>query len=157
MAQDTLVVKLSLRTSDFRFETTDGYDVIRTDDSRFTYTSEPGRPMLPVFVPTYIIPYWKTVKYVEVVSVDSVQVPGYWRIYTAQDQTDTSWVPPDAGPVSLKVYDISGREAKLLLSGEARPGWYEELWNPTRPGVYVIVLRTGKKTLSNKVIFPGGE
>ena len=52
--------------------------------------------MLPVFVPTYIIPYWKTVSYCEVVSKDSLLIPGFWKIYLAQSSTDTSLVPPDS-------------------------------------------------------------
>ncbi len=95
-AQDTMIVRVSLRVPDFRFDTLQGYDLIRSQDNRVAYTSDPGKPMLPVFVPTYIIPFWKTVSYCEVVSKDSVLVPGFWRIYPAQSSSDTSWVPPDS-------------------------------------------------------------
>ncbi len=95
-AQDTMIVRVSLRVSDFRFDTLKGYDFISSKDNRVAYLSEHGKPMLPVFVPTYIIPYWKTVSYCEVVSKDSVQVPGFWKIYPAQSSSDTSWVPPDS-------------------------------------------------------------
>ncbi|MGB9589557.1 MAG: hypothetical protein ACPL68_01585 [Candidatus Hydrothermia bacterium] len=94
MAQDTLLVRVSLRSSDFRSDTLNGYDFISSQDNRVAYTSEKGKPMLPVFVPTYIIPYWKTVSYCEVISKDSVLIPGFWKIYPAQSSADTSWVPP---------------------------------------------------------------
>ncbi len=96
MAQETMIVKVSLRISDFRFDTLQGYDLIRSQDNRVAYASDPGKPMLPVFVPTYIIPFWKTVSYFGVISKDSVRVPGFWKIYPAQSSADTSWVPPDS-------------------------------------------------------------
>ncbi len=96
MAQETMILRFTLRVSNFSFETQDGYDLIRSKDNRVAYLLDPGKPMLPVFVPTYIIPFWKTVSYCEVVSKDSVLVPGFWRIYPAQSSSDTSWVPPDS-------------------------------------------------------------
>ena len=68
MAQDTMIVRFALRVSDFRFDTLNGYDLIKSSDNRVTYLSDPGKPMLPVFVPTYIIPFWKTVSYCGVIS-----------------------------------------------------------------------------------------
>ena len=91
-----MIIRVSLRASDFRFDTLNGYDFIKSSDNRVAYASDLGKPMLPVFVPTYIIPYWKTVSYAEVVKKDSVLVPGFWKIYPAQSSADTSWVPPDS-------------------------------------------------------------
>jgi len=91
-----MIIRVSLRASDFRFDTLNGYDFIKSSDNRVAYASDPGKPMLPVFLPTYIIPYWKMVSYAEVVKKDSVLVPGFWKIYPAQSSADTSWVPPDS-------------------------------------------------------------
>ena len=46
--------------------------------------------------PHISFPSGKRVSYCEVISKDSAQVPGFWRIYPAQDQSDTSRVPPDS-------------------------------------------------------------
>ncbi len=99
-AQDTLIVKLSLRTTDFSFETQDGYDVIIPKRERMGQINIPGHPQLPTWGPRYIIPWWKDVAYCQIVSLDSVQIPGTWHIYPAQmtgpvgDSMD--WTPPDS-------------------------------------------------------------
>ncbi len=94
-AQDSMTINVSVSFADFSFDTVNGYDFIRSHDNRMAYLYDVGKPQLPVFVPTYIIPYWKTVAYAEVMSVDSEQIPGHWNIYPAQDPEDSSWTPPD--------------------------------------------------------------
>ena len=42
-------MKLSLRTSDFRFETTDGYDVIIPLHDKMARITIPGHPQLPTW------------------------------------------------------------------------------------------------------------
>lgn len=99
-AQDPLIVKLSLRITDFSFETQDGYDVIIPKRERMGQISIPGHPQLPTWFPRYIIPWWKDIAYCEIVALDSVQIPGTWHIYPAQmtgpvgDSMD--WTPPDS-------------------------------------------------------------
>jgi len=99
-AQDTLIVKLSLRTTDFSFGTQDGYDVIIPKRERMGQINIPGNPQLPTWGPRYIIPHWKDVAYCEIVALDSIQIPGDWNIYPAQQEVppgDTAeWVPPDS-------------------------------------------------------------
>ena len=60
----------------------------------------PGHPQFPVYDQCYIIPYWKEVACVEVVSVDSAQIPGTWHIYPAQEAVpigdSADRVPPDS-------------------------------------------------------------
>jgi hypothetical protein len=58
----------------------------------------------------------------------------------------------DAGHVSLKAYDIAGREAKCLLDSETQAGWYEAQWRPPAPGVYFLVLMTPANILTAKVV-----
>ena len=60
--------------------------------------------------------------------------------------------PEDEGRVSLKAYDISGREAKCLLDSETQAGWYEAQWKPPASGVYILVLRTPAKALTARVV-----
>ena len=83
-AQEPLIVKLSLRTTDFSFGTQDGYDVIIPKRERMGQINIPGHPQLPTWGPRYIIPYWKDVAYCEIVALDSIQIPGDWNIYPAQ-------------------------------------------------------------------------
>jgi hypothetical protein len=58
----------------------------------------------------------------------------------------------DAGYVSLKAYDIAGREVKNFLGRETGPGWYEAQWKPLASGVYFLVLRTPTNTLTARVV-----
>jgi hypothetical protein len=54
---------------------------------------------------------------------------------------------PRQGPVSLKVYDVSGRLVRTLVDGYQGPGTYEAVWNgqdgqgaPVASGVYFYRL-----------------
>ena len=99
-AQDTLIVKLSLRTTDFSFGTQDGYDVIIPKHKGMGQISIPSHPQLPTWHPAYIIPYWKDIAYCEIVALDSVQIPGTYNIYPAQVEVpigdSADWTPPDS-------------------------------------------------------------
>ncbi len=55
-AQDTLVVNLSLRTSNFSYGTQDGYDIIVPKRDRMDRITIPGHPQLPTWNPAHIIP-----------------------------------------------------------------------------------------------------
>jgi hypothetical protein len=63
------------------------------------------------------------------------------------------------GPVSLKVYDVSGRLVRVLLEGEIRAGRHEAHWNgkndrgtPSASGVYFYQLVTGRVELTRRMI-----
>lgn len=96
MAQDTMIVRLSVSISDFRFDTLNGYDLIVPSGKNMGHMGILGRPQLPTWSPPYIIPWWKKVASVEVVSLDSIQISGNWNIYPAQDPEDTAWIFPDS-------------------------------------------------------------
>ncbi|MEO0191193.1 MAG: C25 family cysteine peptidase, partial [candidate division WOR-3 bacterium] len=99
MAQDTLIVNLSLKTSDFSFGNQDGYDVITSKLEGMGYITIPGHPLLPIWYPTYIIPYWRDIAYVQALALDSVQIPGTYNIYPAQRvpiDGNPIWIPPDS-------------------------------------------------------------
>jgi len=115
------MVKLSLRTSDFRFETTDGYDVIKSQRDKMAQIVIPGHPQLPTWNPAYIIPYWKDIAYCQVVALDSVQIPGTWNIHPAQQEVpigdSADWTPPDSAIYNSdslypgKLLDLAGSGA----------------------------------------------
>jgi hypothetical protein len=58
------------------------------------------------------------------------------------------------GPVSLKVYDILGREITTLLNDNRKAGEYAERFDGRRvaSGVYVYVLRSSEGQLTSKMI-----
>jgi hypothetical protein len=58
------------------------------------------------------------------------------------------------GPVSLKVYDILGREITTILNDNRKAGQYTERFDGRRvaSGVYVYVLRSSEGQLTSKMI-----
>jgi hypothetical protein len=60
----------------------------------------------------------------------------------------------DEGRVTLKIYDLLGRETALLVDEIKRPGTYEVEFNANNlsSGVYVYQLKHGDKTLSRKLV-----
>lgn len=60
----------------------------------------------------------------------------------------------EEGRVTLKVYDLLGREVALLVDESKRPGIYEVEFKPNdlSSGVYVYQLKQGDKTLSRKLV-----
>jgi hypothetical protein len=60
----------------------------------------------------------------------------------------------DEGRVTLKVYDLLGRETALLVDEIKSPGTYEVEFNANNlsSGVYVCQLKQGDKTLSRKLV-----
>ena len=59
-----------------------------------------------------------------------------------------------AGPVSLRVYDLLGREVAVLVNERLAPGVYNVGWNPagTASGVYYCVLRTPEQSFVRKML-----
>ncbi len=65
---------------------------------------------------------------------------------------------PQAGPVTLEIYDVSGRRIVSLLNGEQPAGEQRLNWNRTTdhgdrvgPGVYFVRLYTPQKTLMQRL------
>jgi len=60
----------------------------------------------------------------------------------------------DEGRVTLKIYDLLGRETALLVDEIKSPGTFEVEFNANNlsSGVYVYQLRQGDKTLSRKLV-----
>jgi hypothetical protein len=68
-------------------------------------------------------------------------------------ETTISYSLPKTGEVSLKVYDLGGREVATLAQGQRSAGQYQLTWNAaTIPsGVYLVVLRAGGEMQVQKV------
>jgi flagellar hook assembly protein FlgD len=66
---------------------------------------------------------------------------------------------PDACAASVRIYDVSGRCVRSLLSGSVPRGTLAVVWNGTdaagralAPGVYFAVARAGKMRLERKIL-----
>lgn len=60
---------------------------------------------------------------------------------------------PQAGLVSLKIYNTLGEEVATLVSGYQNPGFYRIQWSPQLPsGVYLYRLQAGTFVQSRKLI-----
>jgi flagellar hook capping protein FlgD len=64
-----------------------------------------------------------------------------------------------AGPVTVEIFDLSGRLVRTLLSARQEPGPHGVPWNGTdtqdrhvASGVYVVRLQSGERTLSRKIV-----
>jgi hypothetical protein len=68
--------------------------------------------------------------------------------------TRISFATTKEGPVSLKVYDVLGREVATLVNDNRKPGQYTELFDGRRvaSGVYVYVLRSAEGQLTSRMI-----
>jgi hypothetical protein len=74
-------------------------------------------------------------------------VPLAYRLYQAYPNpfnptTTIRFDVPAAGDVSLKIYDILGREIAVLVNDRKQPGHYETAWNAASyaSGVYFYRL-----------------
>ena len=58
------------------------------------------------------------------------------------------------GPVSLRVYDVLGREVTTLVNENRKPGQYTERFDGTRfaSGVYMYVLQSADGRLTSRMI-----
>ncbi len=69
---------------------------------------------------------------------------------------------PESGKnqqVSLKIYDLLGKEVKTLADGPLQPGYHKFTWdgtnysgNPVSSGIYFYQLRAGRKSIMHKMI-----
>jgi len=73
--------------------------------------------------------------------------------------TNIKFSLPKAQKISIKVYDVSGRRIKTLVSGMMQPGHHYVTWNgrnergtQVAPGIYFYQMKYGDKVLSNKKI-----
>jgi spore germination protein YaaH len=64
--------------------------------------------------------------------------------FSIKEQTD----------VSLKIYDMPGKEIMVLYDGNLEAGFHTEIFNsvPLPAGIYLCVLTTGKKSSTSKII-----
>ena len=68
--------------------------------------------------------------------------------------TQISFAITMEGPVSLRVYDILGREVATLVNENRKPGQYTERFDGSRlaSGVYMYVLESGDCRLTGRMV-----
>ena len=68
--------------------------------------------------------------------------------------TQISFSLTKEGPVSLRVYDILGREVATLVKENRKPGQYTERFDGSRlaSGVYMYVLQSGDGRLTSRMV-----
>jgi hypothetical protein len=66
---------------------------------------------------------------------------------------------PTSGPISLKIYDVTGRRVRSLVDGWLMAGSHQRIWEgtdddgtPARAGVYFYRLSTPRGALSRRMI-----
>ncbi|MCK4414142.1 MAG: proprotein convertase P-domain-containing protein [Candidatus Eisenbacteria sp.] len=74
-------------------------------------------------------------------------------------QTAIRFDLPQAGPVDLAVFDVTGRRVKTLVSGDLKAGSYQTVWqgtdsegNPVSSAVYFYRLKSDGETLTKKMM-----
>jgi hypothetical protein len=90
---------------------------------------------------------------------DPAQIPGQFALRQNypnpfNPSTSITFTIPEASFVSLRVFDVLGREVGTLVSEELRPGVHTRQWdasgNPA--GVYYYTLRAGDFTATRKLV-----
>ena len=92
---------------------------------------------------------------------------GLPRVYALQQNYPNSFNPgttiqyslPEAGPVSLKVYDIAGQMVRHLVNQHQNAGSHQAVWDgldasgaPTANGVYIYELKAGEYRALRKML-----
>jgi hypothetical protein len=68
--------------------------------------------------------------------------------------TTISFTLPSKSHVTLKVFDIMGREIAILVNGEMFAGNHTQKWNPSNisSGIYFYRLEAGSYTETKKLV-----
>jgi flagellar hook assembly protein FlgD len=95
----------------------------------------------------------------EVMSVDIPTGPTSYKLYSNYPNpfnptTTIRFDLPYKSVVSVKVYDLQGREVMSLIDGNMDSGYHSVRWNAEAmsSGVYLIALKSGDKSLIEKVV-----
>ena len=74
-------------------------------------------------------------------------------------ETKISFSIPKAGDVTIKIFDIQGREVTTLVNASMNAGTHEVVWNGTNAsgvrvatGMYVYTMKSQDRVLSKKMV-----
>jgi len=67
---------------------------------------------------------------------------------------------PDAMPVEISIYSITGKKVRTLINQDLSAGYYQVTWDGTdksgnkiASGIYIYTLKAGSKRLTSKMLF----
>jgi photosystem II stability/assembly factor-like uncharacterized protein len=95
---------------------------------------------------------------------DFTNVPNQYRLSQNypnpfNPETKISFSIPKAGDVTIKIYDIQGREVTTLVNASMNAGTHEVVWNGTNAsgfrvasGLYVYTMKSADQVLSKKMV-----
>jgi beta-lactamase superfamily II metal-dependent hydrolase len=94
-----------------------------------------------------------------VISPEIVSMPSDFQLYQNfpnpfNPSTVIKFQIPDASVVTLKVYDLLGREVSSLVNGQLEAGNHETVWNADKypSGIYIYRLSAGNFTETRKML-----
>jgi beta-lactamase superfamily II metal-dependent hydrolase len=94
-----------------------------------------------------------------VISPEIVSMPSDFQLYQNfpnpfNPSTVIKFQIPDASVVTLKVYDLLGREVSSLVNGQLEVGNHETVWNADKypSGIYIYRLSAGNFTETRKML-----
>ena len=74
--------------------------------------------------------------------------------------TSIQYQLPEAGFITLEVFDVSGRKIKTLINSQQNAGYKTVMWNgtndagmPVSTGMYIYSLRSGDKVINKRMTF----
>jgi len=96
------VISLRVSFGELKFETEDGYDIVKIDDCGIT--SLPGEPTLPAKTIIVLLPPDNDVSDIEASPVRQVQVEEELDLYPGQESVPVGMSPPEFTPPNEEVY-----------------------------------------------------
>ncbi len=98
-AAETIDVTVEFSQNDLSFTVRDGYDQVYMKD--LDLLSETGRPQLPVRVTRAVIPAGHSLRSIETIEMDLIDLPGRYDIYPAQAPQILSLAAQDPGRIAF--------------------------------------------------------
>jgi len=150
-AKVTLVKNTQLRGSIFAKE------IFVSNDCLFLHHLSPGSLPGPGNLPKAIVLAGE----VEEVSSEPVTSYALEQNYPNpfNPTTTITFALPEAGEVSLSIYNMSGQVVRKLVYGEYASGRYEVLWDATddrgarvASGIYLYILKAGEFSMQRKLV-----
>lgn len=88
----------------------------------------------------------------EIIPTEYCLFPNYPNPFNPQ--TTIKFALPETGEISLKVYDISGREIQSLVTGIWLPGTHQVVWDAKdcASGIYFVRLEAGNYAKTGKIV-----
>ena len=109
----------------------------------------------------FVIPAYSVVLFEEVepLAITASTIPGDYNLHSVYPNpfnpvTTIAYEVPNTSQVTIKVYDISGREAAQLVNSEIAQGFHTIDWNATNhaSGAYFVKMVAGSFVQTRKMI-----